>query len=184
MKQGSTQTIHLSLGLTQPEHSLVHSPWASIHHCISSCSEAGSVCALEAKAEAVPIKRVQSLLQPMYLQFRKHQKLTGFFFTWKLLLSWACPVTGDCLLQGCVHKTLEAFLHTATSQHPLKSHGFPQHCLRQRRKGQTLPCNINAIFQQKSYLCCAAREIDRNYLLNLSNFPIISCCKETSWIAQ
>lgn len=32
MKQQSTQTIHLSLGLTQPEHNLIHSPWASIHH--------------------------------------------------------------------------------------------------------------------------------------------------------
>lgn len=51
-----------------------------------------------------------------------------------------------------------------------------------RRKEQTSPCNINAIFLQKSCLCCTAQETDRNYLLNLSNVPIISCCKDSSTI--
>lgn len=32
MKKESTQTVQLSLGLTQPEHNLIHSPWASIYH--------------------------------------------------------------------------------------------------------------------------------------------------------
>lgn len=66
MKQEGTQTIHLSLGLTQPEHNLIHPPWASIHPTsVSPLTEAGSGHALEAKAGAVPVWRVQSLLQPM-----------------------------------------------------------------------------------------------------------------------
>lgn len=110
MKQESTQTVRLSLGLTRPEHNLIHSPSASIYHpylcvvvqwsCISSCTGSkGRSCSHQQSAK--PAETCACTQHYIYglessIIFMAHSLPANCIAQLSLSFNWGLPSPGTC----------------------------------------------------------------------------------------
>lgn len=177
MKQGSSRTVQLSLGPTQPERNLVHSalgqhlPPLHLHR---SAAKLHQFTRWKQRQELLPSaehkpRRSLHLYAALHSRFGKLHNLCGSFFTCKL----RCSAQQRCKLSSPFNwglpppGTRSQNPGGISARRPLNTHWNHMVFSPSAASDQTSPCNINAyIFLQKPRPCCTAQEPARNSLLN------------------